>query len=226
MMLENEIKPLKASKKRIVLFDNRELQYHTPEDKVDPKNLEDYLPKKTFEKLEVEVGCGKGEFIFRRAKLYPDSFFIGIDRRLDRVRLSEKKFNRVEENNCLVIREDACSFLKTELPAIDVFHLYQPDPWPKAKHHKHRFFRSPEAKIWAEAIRSGGELRLSTDNRGYFEEMLDIVYSWKLFAPAIIHKKEFYMSPAMTHFEGIFMRKNEPVYKAVFVRLGQKTISV
>ena len=209
-MIPIDPKPLKASKKRIRLFDGRELQYHTPADKVEAKSLADCIPHGKFKKLEVEVGCGKGEFIFRRARQHPQTFFVGIDRRLDRVRLSEKKFHRVTTANCVVVREDARSFLFRELPAIDVFHLYQPDPWPKARHHKHRFFRSPEAHIWAEAIRRGGELRISTDNRQYFEEMLDIVCTWQLFAPAIVHKKDCFMSEPMTYFEGIFMRKAQP----------------
>ena len=126
---------------------------------------------------------------------------------------------RHELSNSAIIREDACSFDPEKIPPIEVFHLYQPDPWPKKRHHKHRFFRSPEAKAFAHAIRQGGEMRLSTDHLGYFYEMIDIVKSWNSFELTLLIEKQHYMSPAKSHFENIFMKKEEPVFKAFFRRL-------
>ena len=37
--------------------------------------------------LEIEVGCGKGQFLTRRAAANPDCEFLGIERMLERVRL-------------------------------------------------------------------------------------------------------------------------------------------
>jgi len=225
-------KPLKTTKHRIVLRDGRELQYHPPFSKVDPTNLSEYIPENFKNSLpaiiEVEIGPGKGEFLARRAAEYPDRFFIGIDRRLDRTQLTEKKLNRITNpdesdsnlnQNWRILRQDARGFLKAGLPKIQVLHVYHPDPWPKARHHKHRFFRSPDAKTWAEALVMGGELRLSTDHREYFEEIIDIVSSWDFLKSKIIFQKNLYNSAPRSHFEGIFLKKREPVFKAVFERI-------
>lgn len=218
-------KTLKDSKHRIVLHDGRELQYHRPQDPTDSLDLLRFIPKTYQDRpIEVEIGPGKGEFLARRAAHYPDRYFIGIDRRQDRVRLTENKLLRIgtpsdSQPNWAILREDARSFLASPLPPIQVLHIYQPDPWPKAKHHKHRLFRSPDAKRWAQAIVTGGELRVSTDHPFYFEEILAIVQSWKLFCDAtIIRKTSRTGSAALTHFEGIFLGQNLPVYKAIFYR--------
>ena len=211
------VKTLKASKHRIELFDGRVLQFHKPTP-LDPKSLSDLLPKDFTGKLEVEIGPGKGEYLAKRAARFPDRFFVGIDRRMDRFRMTEKKLNRIVGKNWIMIKEDARCFISAKLPTLDVLHIYQPDPWPKARHHKHRFFRSPDAKTWASALRLGGEFRLSTDSRDYFEEILDITHSWGFLEPRYVYKKDWHMSEPQTHFESLFMKKHKPVYKAVFTR--------
>jgi tRNA (guanine-N7-)-methyltransferase len=213
-------KKLKPSKHRLTLLDGRELQYHVPRpEEFEPLDLASKLPPDVLDRLEVEIGCGKGEFISRRASEHPLRFYVGIDRRKDRFDLTERKLERKLLNNWLVINEDACCFAKAKLPPIQTLHVYHPDPWPKERHHKHRFFRSPDARLWAQAIVPGGEFRLSTDHRGYFEEILDILATWDFVKPELVFEKKAGMSDPLTHFEGIFLRKKEPVYKAVYRRL-------
>jgi tRNA (guanine-N7-)-methyltransferase len=218
--LDREQKALKQSQHRSRLWHGAELQYHVANRAQDLSlNLRDSVPKNYLDSpLEVEIGPGKGEFLARRARRFPERYFIGIDRRLDRVRLTQNKLNCGERDNWTILREDACSFDPGTLPAIDVLHLYQPDPWPKFRHHKHRFFRSPEARSFAHAIKAGGELRISTDHLGYFLEMVDLIKTWDIFDLVSLYEKTWAMSEPMTHFEGLFLKKKESVFKAVFSR--------
>ena len=219
--LKREQGGLKESQHRSKLWNGLELQYHIPtRSQTLELDLREAVPT-AFEKrpLEVEIGPGKGEFLARRAALYPERFFIGIDRRLDRAKLTQSKLERQGSlQNWIILREDACSYDTKKLPAIDVLHLYQPDPWPKFRHHKHRFFRSPEASAFAHAIKKDGEYRLSTDHLGYFLEMLDLIKTWDIFDLVTIYEKNWSMSEATTHFESFFMKKRETVFKAVFRR--------
>jgi len=217
MNLEVPVKMLKDSQSRIYLRDGRALHFHVPRPEA-PVSLTALLPAH-FERLEVEIGCGKGEFISRRAARHPHSFFVGIDRRMDRYQLTTRKLERTEGKNWLLLFEDARAFRPEGLPSIDMLHLYHPDPWPKNRHHKHRFFRSPDARAFAEKIKPNGEFRLSTDHREYFEEMLDIAETWTFLKLELAYRKESFMGDPLTHFEGIFLRKREPVFKAVFRRL-------
>jgi tRNA (guanine-N7-)-methyltransferase len=207
---------IKDSQSRIHLWDDSYVQFHRPLDKVDPLDLSKLIPPE-FKSLplEIEIGCGKGEFIANRSATFKDRFFIGIDRRMDRIKLTQ---NKVQKHPCLIVHEDARRFLAGGLPQnILALHLYHPDPWPKAKHHKHRFFRSPDALRWISSIRDGGFFYLSTDHREYFEEILDIIATWKpLLSSEIVFRKEHFHSAPKTHFESLFLKKKEPVFKAVF----------
>ena len=53
--------------------------------------------------LEIEVGCGKGQFLTRRAKENPDCDFLGIERMLERVRLFDGKCRRGKIDNAKVL---------------------------------------------------------------------------------------------------------------------------
>lgn len=214
-------KKLKATKQRLTLLDGRELQYHVPRIPTeDLSDLRSQLPPWDGP-LELEVGCGKGEFLAARAALMPETFFIGIDRRHDRIHLTDKKLRRLDGGkNWLLLEADARQFLMDDLPLLERLHVYHPDPWPKFRHHKNRFFRSPAAKIWTQKIRSGGELRFSTDHREYFEEVLDIVQSWPHLRCEWVYKKQSFHGAPLTHFEKIFLSKNEPVFKALFVKVS------
>ncbi len=214
-------KKLKEAKHRILLKDGSTLHFHPPFHEGESLKLQDFLLPhwKVGQTLEVEIGCGKGEFIARRAAQFPDRFFVGIDRRLDRHRLTEKKLSRINcesGKNWVVVFEDARAFLDHEIPPLSALHIYHPDPWPKNRHHKHRLFRSPVAKRWAEALKPGGILRLSTDHKEYYEEILAILETWDFLERITYFKKR--RGEPVTHFENIFLSKGEPVYKACYFR--------
>lgn len=203
------------------------LRFHVPRSKAVRANLAELIPT-GFARLEVEIGCGKGEFLVQRARSAKDTFFIGIDRRKDRFDLSHKKIDRLnaatQVENCLLIREDARQFLSSGLPPIDCLHIYHPDPWPKARHHKHRFFRSPDAKIWTEAIRADGTLSISTDHKEYFTEIMEILTSFEHLKLLFDFQKRAFMGAPKTHFERLFLNKNEPVFKAIFARTNSTLV--
>ena len=164
----------------------------------------------------MEIGCGTGRFLAKRSVAYPERFFIGVDKKKDRFTSTTEKLARTGVQNWKILRTDAKCFLEHMVPPIAVLHVYHPDPWPKKKHHKHRFFRSPDARHWAAAVVSGGELRLSTDQADYYEEILAIVESWDLFVLQFAAVKRA-GTPA-SRFEEIFLNNNEPAYKAYFRR--------
>ena len=92
--------------------------------------------------LEIEVGCGSGGFLTRRAKANPDCDFLGIERMLGRVRSFAGKCVRGQIANAKVLRLEALYTFHYLLPAHHartVYALFQ-DPWPKKKHHSHRLF--------------------------------------------------------------------------------------
>lgn len=199
----------------LTLKNGRKLLFYRPLPPKNPLSLKNHIPPDT-KFLEVEIGAGTGRFLAQRAPKYPDRFFIGIDKKKDRIDSTLEKLERFEGKNWELLRCDARLFMEQELPPIDILHVYHPDPWPKKRHHKHRFFRSPDAKHWAAAIRKGGELRLSTDQPDYFEEIMAIVNNWDLFDEQITFVKR--SGAAQSRFEEIFLSQKLPVFKAQFKR--------
>jgi tRNA (guanine-N7-)-methyltransferase len=197
------------------LKDGRTLFFHRPLPPKNPLDLQSFI-ESGYKQLEVEIGAGTGRFLAERAQKYPDRFFIGIDKKKDRIDSTFSKLSRTGQNNWKLLRTDARNFLDLELPPINTLHVYHPDPWPKKRHHKHRFFRSPDAKHWAQAIVKGGEFRISTDQPDYFEEIIAITESWDFLELELALVKR--SGKAQSRFEEIFLKQNLPVYKAYFKR--------
>ena len=123
--------------------------------------------------LEIEVGCGKGQFLTRRAQENPDCDFLGIERMLERVRLFDGKCRRGKIANARVLRLEALYTFHYLLPAHHARRVYVffPDPWPKKKHHSHRLFGPLfRAALW-KRLTIGGRIEFATDHAEYFAEV-------------------------------------------------------
>ena len=116
--------------------------------------------------LEVEVGCGKGQFLTRRAKEHPECDFLGIERMLERVRLFDGKCRRGKLDNAHVLRLEALYTFHYLLPAhhARTVYVFFPDPWPKKKHHSHRLFGPLFRTALWKRLEIGGKLEFATDH--------------------------------------------------------------
>jgi tRNA (guanine-N7-)-methyltransferase len=72
---------------------------------------------------------------------------------------------------------DALDLLRRHCAAdsLDAVHVYFPDPWPKARHHKRRIVRPDVIALIADRLRTGGSLHCATDWAPYAEEMLAVL---------------------------------------------------
>ena len=125
--------------------------------------------------LEVEVGCGSGGFLTRRAAANPDCAFLGIERMLGRVRSFDGKCRRAHLANAKVLRLEALYTFHYLLPAhhARTVYVFFPDPWPKKKHHSHRLFGPLFRTALWKRLEIGGRLEFATDHREYFEEVCE-----------------------------------------------------
>ena len=54
-------------------------------------------------------------------------------------------------------------------------HVFFPDPWPKARHHKRRLIAPPFVALLASRIAPGGTLHCATDWEHYARQMLEVL---------------------------------------------------
>lgn len=125
--------------------------------------------------LEVDVGCGKGRFLLARARKRPEVNFLGIDRLLGRIRKIERRAAREGMTNIRLLRIDAYYAVTFLLPtgSVSVYTIFFPDPWPKARHHRHRLFNMAFMDAMNRTLTPDGEVHVATDHLPYFEEIED-----------------------------------------------------
>lgn len=125
--------------------------------------------------VEIEIGMGKGTFLCEQAKTRPDVNFFGIEWARWFWRYASDRMRRHGCTNARTARAEA-SFLLTEFvkpETISVLHIYFPDPWPKARHHKRRLIQPSFMPLVHRILIPGGRLQVVTDHKGYWEESIE-----------------------------------------------------
>lgn len=173
--------------------------------------------------VELEIGMGKGTFITEQAKARPEVNFFGIEWARWFWRSAS---DRLRRNGCLnarTVRAEAGFFLTEFVPqaSLAVLHIYFPDPWPKARHHKRRLIQEPFMRQAERVLANdGGRLQVVTDHQEYFEQIEAVVKSSALTVidynrPGSAGEAEF----VGTNFERKYRREGRPFY-AIAARKG------
>jgi tRNA (guanine-N7-)-methyltransferase len=127
--------------------------------------------------LHLEIGAGKGTFLLNQARQNPHCNYLGIEWARKYYQYSVDRMRRWQITNVRIIRADAREFIAAYLPneCITGLHIYFPDPWPKKRHHKRRFFQPAVLHQVVRCLISDGQLRTATDHAEYFEIISDLV---------------------------------------------------
>jgi tRNA (guanine-N7-)-methyltransferase len=125
--------------------------------------------------VELEIGIGKGTFITEQARARPDVNFFGIEWARWFWRYASDRLRRHNCTNARTVRAEANFFLSEFVgpESISVLHIYFPDPWPKARHHKRRLIQPKFMPIVEGVLVPNGLLQVVTDHQGYFEENIE-----------------------------------------------------
>ncbi len=118
---------------------------------------------------EVEIGCGNGHFLAAYAAERRDTLLIGIDLKGHRCRRAQEKADKRGFTHVHILQGAAEIFIRDLPPcSVDAFHIYFPDPWPKSRHRKRRFFTMENLQAMTERLRPGGRLHFGTDFFDYY----------------------------------------------------------
>lgn len=147
---------------------------------INPENIEDKLDFDVVfgrcTSVEMEVGSGKGTFLLEEAKAFPEKNFFGIEWANKYYKYAVDRMGRWGISNVRLMRTDAAIFIAEHIPdaSIKIFHLYFPDPWPKKKHNKRRFFCDENLAQLIRILTPEGIINVATDHADYFEQMREI----------------------------------------------------
>ncbi|UCC23244.1 MAG: tRNA (guanosine(46)-N7)-methyltransferase TrmB [Planctomycetota bacterium] len=167
--------------------------------------------------LQIEVGSGKGTFVLNQARARPDLNFLAIERARKYYRYAVDRIGRWGLTNVRIIRIDAAQFLAESVPdnCVDCFHIYFPDPWPKRRHHRRRFFNARNLEQLIRCLKSTGQIKIATDHAVYFEEIQMLLSAYS----ARLEKTDFLTAAGAdtgewvgTNFERKYLKENRPIY--------------
>ena len=122
----------------------------------------------------LEIGCGKGQFIFKHASQNPDKNYIAIEGQESvALRALEKAENGGLQN--LRVFMDFVNDIKDYFEEGELTGIYLnfSDPWPKARHAKRRLTFHKRLLNYKEVIGKDGIIEFKTDNDGLFEFSLE-----------------------------------------------------
>ena len=144
----------------------------------DPPRLQDLVPE-GFEAVELEIGPGKGAFLLAATAARPDTFLLGVEAAPAYALLAAQRLEKAGRKNGLLLVDHGVLYLQDRVPdaSLDRLHIYFPDPWPKRRHRKRRFFSDGIPDTLARVIKPGGWCLVATDNAAYAGQICRVVGS-------------------------------------------------
>ena len=167
-------------------------------------------------KIQIEIGCGKGNFIINMAKKYPDINFIGIEK-YDSVIV--RALEKVDEDipNLKFIKMDATLIDEVFYKEIDTIYLNFSDPWPKKRHENRRLTSTLFLKKYDNLFKSDKNIVMKTDNRNLFEySIIEFTnYDYKIQEISLDLYKDDISCNVQTEYEKKFHDLGQPIYKII-----------
>lgn len=124
-------------------------------------------------KVCLEIGMGKGQFILNMAMNNPDINYIGVEKFSSVASVAIKKINEYKPDNLKILVgdiKDLTDFLKGK---IDTIYLNFSDPWPKDRHAKRRLTSLNYLSLYDELFKDNFHIIQKTDNDNLFQFSLD-----------------------------------------------------
>jgi tRNA (guanine-N7-)-methyltransferase len=125
--------------------------------------------------LELEIGCGTGEFLRSRAESRPGTNFVGVDLHIKSLYRAVSGAAERELDNVLFVRADFNLLYSLLVPeSLAAAYLLFPDPGMKERQRRRRIFSGRFLREIHRALETGGRIIAVTDHEGYFSQMLEL----------------------------------------------------
>lgn len=182
------------------------------------------------EKLHVELGMGKGDYLNRMAAMYPEEGWVGVERDVSAAAVAARKALEDENpdlhNKRMIVGNAELMEQWFEDGEIDVLHLNFSDPWPKKYTHKRRLSSAKFLDMYRHLLAQDGCIRMKTDNKGLFEDsvlyFLENGYTLREFS--VDFRRNEHAEDAITEYEQRFMDLGQPIYQLMAVPVGSDRI--
>nr|WP_229398609.1 tRNA (guanosine(46)-N7)-methyltransferase TrmB [Micromonospora okii] len=171
--------------------------------------------------LVLEIGSGMGDATAAMAAADPDRDYLAVEVHTPGIANLLDLVEGRGLGNVRVARGDALDLVRA-LPeeSLDAVHVFFPDPWPKARHHKRRIIQPAHVALLRSRLVPGGTLHCATDWAEYAEAMREtltadpgLVDVHGGYAPRPAHRP-------VTKFERRALTAGRPVFDLVHLKGG------
>lgn len=185
------------------------------------KNPIDYKGKykeifKNKNKIELEIGVGKGDFIIQKALSNPNINYIGVEKYASVLIFAIKKAEKNKLTNVKFILSDAIHIDEIFYKEINKLYLNFSDPWPKKRHEKRRLTSDIFLNKYKNIFKNIKMIEQKTDNDDLFEYSTS---SYKKNGYMIIRKSTNYISKYKTEYENKFIKKGKNINYIKVIKL-------
>ena len=132
----------------------------------------------------LEIGFGMGETTAAIAAARPEVNFLGVEVFAAGIGALARRADELKLANLRIVQHDAVEVVRDMIGADSLagVHVFFPDPWPKARHHKRRLIAPAFVALLASRIAPGGYLHCATDWENYAQRMLEVLSAEPLLA--------------------------------------------
>ncbi|MCM1044324.1 MAG: tRNA (guanosine(46)-N7)-methyltransferase TrmB [Candidatus Gastranaerophilales bacterium] len=173
--------------------------------------------------ISIEIGMGKGRFLYTLAKEHPEINYVGIERYSSVLLRAIQKMQEAELPNLKFLRMDAEEIDKVfGKGEVDKIYLNFSDPWPKDRHAKRRLPSRQFLARYDVILKKEGRLEFKTDNRELFdfavEELAPAGWKAEEITYDLHHDERLMQGNVMTEYEEKFSSMGNPIYKYIIYR--------
>ena len=168
-----------------------------------------------FDKICLEIGCGKGRFITETAKKDPETLYIGIERESGALVMAAEKAMEQKIANVLFISVDAAKLCEIfDEREVQGIYLNFSDPWPRKKQAKRRLTHGDFLALYDSVLCDDGFIFFKTDNAKLFEFSLNSMSEYGLRLRNITFDLAASgMDNVVTEYEARFMEQGMNIYR-------------
>lgn len=166
--------------------------------------------------VELEIGCGKGQFICELAQRCPDKNYLAVEKASNVIVDAAEKAIALGIDNVRFLRGGA-EYLDCYIPEHIIKRLYLnfSCPFPKKSYASHRLTHRRFLAIYEKLLEPHAEIHQKTDNRGFFEfslaEFSDCGWTLKNIS-LDLHASDF-EGNIVTEYEQRFSEQGFPIYR-------------
>lgn len=163
--------------------------------------------------IALELGCGKGLFVGKIAKLHPEMNYIAIDIKLDILGVAKRNIETIFEgkpvSNIRLVQRNIEQINEILAPedGIDQVYINFCNPWPRGKHQKRRLTHTRLLLKYKEFLKPGSKIYFKTDDDAlyhssfrYFDEAGYHIIK----ATENLHKQPIFEENIMTEHEKMY----------------------